>query len=129
MLRFFGKYGLSVAVAMTILYLCIMPSPPHVGGEIPNVDKFEHILMYLILVCALCKNFYQDYTEFYSFKMIMWTIVAPICFGGVIELLQSYCTTTRSGDWLDWLADILGVLAGYLICSYFYPRYMKRNDE
>ena len=33
--------------------------------------------------------------------------------GGVIELVQAYCTGgTRSGEWLDLAADSLGVLIG-----------------
>ena len=36
-------------------------------------------------------------------------------YGGLMELLQHYCTLTRSGDWLDLLADILGALIGVLL--------------
>jgi hypothetical protein len=32
--------------------------------------------------------------------------------GGLIELLQAYCTTTRSGEWFDFWADSIGVLLG-----------------
>ena len=35
-----------------------------------------------------------------------------ILLGGLMELLQAYCTTTRSGEWLDFWADSLGVLLG-----------------
>jgi hypothetical protein len=28
--------------------------------------------------------------------------------GGVIELVQAYCTTNRSGEWLDLAADAIG---------------------
>ena len=32
-----------------------------------------------------------------------------------MELLQAYCTTTRSGEWLDFWADSLGVLLGTIV--------------
>ena len=32
-----------------------------------------------------------------------------------MELLQAYCTTTRSGEWLDFCADSTGVLLGTLV--------------
>lgn len=32
-----------------------------------------------------------------------------------MELMQAYCTTYRSGEWLDFLADSLGALIGFLI--------------
>jgi VanZ family protein len=38
-----------------------------------------------------------------------------ILLGGLIELLQAYCTTTRSGEWLDFFADSIGVLLGNAI--------------
>jgi uncharacterized membrane protein HdeD (DUF308 family) len=38
--------------------------------------------------------------------------VAPIIMSGVIELLQEYCTETRNGDWLDLMANAVGVTLG-----------------
>jgi VanZ family protein len=35
-------------------------------------------------------------------------------FGGLIEILQSF-TTYRFAEWIDWIADGVGVLAGYLL--------------
>ena len=35
-------------------------------------------------------------------------------YGALLELLQHYCTLTRSGEWLDVLADFLGALIGVL---------------
>ena len=32
-----------------------------------------------------------------------------------MELLQAHCTTTRSGEWLDFWADSLGVVLGTLV--------------
>jgi VanZ family protein len=31
-----------------------------------------------------------------------------IILGGLVELGQAYCTTTRSGEWLDLIADAVG---------------------
>ena len=40
----------------------------------------------------------------------------PIIMGGVIELLQEYCTGGhRSGDWLDFAADATGVTLAAVI--------------
>jgi VanZ family protein len=36
-------------------------------------------------------------------------------FGAIIELLQGILTTTRTGDFNDWLADIVGILIGLMI--------------
>lgn len=37
---------------------------------------------------------------------------------GCIELMQAYCTDTRSGDWLDFLANSIGVGLAALIGYY-----------
>jgi VanZ family protein len=41
----------------------------------------------------------------------MKVILSLVALGGAIEIAQSF-TTTRSHEWLDFLADGLGVLLG-----------------
>ena len=48
-------------------------------------------------------------------KVVLLAIVGMILLGGLMELLQAYCTTTRSGEWLDFWADSIGVLLGAVI--------------
>ena len=45
-------------------------------------------------------------------KVLLLAVLGMILLGGLMELLQAYCTTTRSGEWLDFWADSLGVLLG-----------------
>ena len=49
-----------------------------------------------------------------------------IALGGSVELIQAYCTTTRSGEWLDFYADTVGVLLGAGIGLLMY-RYLMHN--
>ena len=46
---------------------------------------------------------------------------------GVIELLQAYCTETRSGDWLDFLANTIGVALAALLGFAWYRRQFLRK--
>lgn len=40
----------------------------------------------------------------------------PIILGGLVEVLQEYCTNhRRSGDVIDWIADALGSLLAFFI--------------
>jgi hypothetical protein len=87
--------------------------------EIPYIDKVVHICMY----GGLCLILWIEYLR--SHKTIHWShvvwggIIAPIIMSGCIELMQAYCTDTRSGDWLDFLANSTGAglaaLVGYYI--------------
>ena len=52
------------------------------------------------------------------FKIFTGAIILPIIFSGIIELLQSYCTEHRGGDWLDLAANTTGVLLAALVGNY-----------
>ena len=45
----------------------------------------------------------------------VWVCVGVTVYGALLELLQHYCTLTRSGEWFDVLADFIGALIGVLI--------------
>ena len=45
-------------------------------------------------------------------KLLLWACLGMILLGGLVELGQAYGTTTRSGEWLDFWADSIGVLLG-----------------
>lgn len=127
MLKFFRLYGLSIAVAMTILWLCITPNPPKVENAPSNMDKVVHAMMYLFLTAIICRDLFKNYVDFDTLKMVMWSIVFTFIFGALIEFLQEYCTINRTGDLIDWIADASGSVIGYFLCRYFYPRYLNRD--
>ncbi len=46
-------------------------------------------------------------------------VVLPIVLSGLLELAQAYLTTCRSGEWLDFAANSVGVaLATLCACTY-----------
>ena len=61
--------------------------------------------------------------------MVMWALVIPILFGGLIEVMQDKFTVSRSCDIFDLLADALGAILGYLFASWFVPRHFKQNEN
>lgn len=126
--HFFLHYGLSICVALTILYLCMMPSSNTEHFHITNGDKFVHAFMYLCFTFCICLNFYKQDTEFKSLTMFMWAIVIPILYGGLIEVMQGELTVSRSCDINDLIADAIGTLIGFGVSWYFIPRYFKRNE-
>ena len=129
-LRFFRHYGLSICVALTILYLCMMPgNDSNFDIKIPNMDKYVHAVMYFVLSFTISLNLYQEYTKYKSMTMMMWAVVIPILFGGLIEVMQDKFTVSRTGDALDLLADAIGAILGYLFASWFVPRHFKQNEN
>ena len=104
-----------IIISLVILYLCcFIPA-----NDIPEVsfdffiplDKIVHFCMYLGLSGATSINFIHGYRGRVNFyRLLLIAFIFPILYGGLIELLQHYFFPPRSGDWFDFLADILGSL-------------------
>ncbi|GHV30287.1 membrane protein [Bacteroidia bacterium] len=89
-----------------------MEAPP-----MTNFDKLVHFLMFL----GLSGVMFFDNSFHLKQKVSGWLIFVasflfPIIFGGGIEMGQEYLTTTRSGDWMDFLFDSIGIVCGCLVC-------------
>jgi VanZ family protein len=119
MYRFFKKYAYTLVIIATIFYLSFFTPPQTKLDEITNFDKLVHTCMY----GGLCLVMWFEYLRAHRtmcWRKIFWlAIVAPIAMSGAIELMQAYCTTTRSGDWWDFAANSLGVFlaacVGYFV--------------
>ena len=108
---FLKRYPLSLLCIALIWYLSIWFNPPE-EMELPSInflDKWTHLVMY----GGTCSVIWFEYLRHHRMldvkKLFVWAWLLPTIMGGVIELVQAYCTTTRSGEWLDWLADAVGV--------------------
>lgn len=77
-------------------------------------------------ICRICQPPYQ--TKHQALAII--GVLLPIIMGGLIELAQAYCTGgNRSGDWIDWIANSIGVMIGTAIGSLVvYLRTKARKD-
>ena len=60
-------------------------------------------------------------------KLATGGIIFPIAMSGCIEILQATCTTNRSGDWLDFLANSLGVGLACLFSYYIIRPLAKKH--
>lgn len=104
-LRFFQLWlGLGLAACAVLIYLCLIPQPPQLN--ISHIDKFEHGLAFAVLGAWFAAILPRHY---------LWIFIALAALGGGIEVLQSL-TAYRSGDVLDMLADVIGIIVG-LACA------------
>ncbi|MFA5242190.1 MAG: VanZ family protein [Sulfuricella sp.] len=89
-----------------IAYTSLIPSPP-APMRFPHADKLEHLIAYIALMGWFC--------QIYSVRsQRLYLALACVAFGGIIELLQGW-SGYRSADWLDLLADSLGVALGWTL--------------
>ena len=98
-------------VTFAILYLSLKKMP-NSDINISHLDKVQHSIAYFILSISWLFAFAKKRNKI--------TIVAAcILFGILIEILQQTVTNYRTGDYLDVIANSVGVLLGLLLFNQF----------
>ena len=93
----------TILILSIILFLSLYPLPMLPMMNEGN-DKLYHFIAYLFLVLPI--GYAQPkYTFLYLFTLIF--------ISGAIEVIQPY--VNRYGEWLDFLANTLGIFVGFLI--------------
>ena len=59
-------------------------------------------------------------------KARILTMLYALALGGAMELVQAYLTTCRSGDWIDFEADAVGVLIA-MLCIIFIDKLWREK--
>jgi len=60
-------------------------------------------------------------------KLFLLIVGLPVIWGGSMELIQQFFTSTRSGDWLDELTNTLGAISGFFAGKWILPALLKRK--
>ena len=114
--RFVRKYPLSLLCILLIWVLSLTPFFPETPlDDVQFIDKWTHLVMYGGTCSVIWWEYLRSHGHVEWRKLVLLAIVGMILLGGLMELLQAYCTTTRSGEWLDFWADSMGVLLGSVI--------------
>ena len=117
------KYPFSCIIVIGTWILCFMTIPETPLSSVRFIDKWTHSLIYLVLGLSISLEYLRNTKQPSPRFIIVWVWFLPIIMGGLIEVLQSYCTNgNRSGEWLDFFADAIGstiaVLIGILLVRY-----------
>lgn len=115
------NYWMTLIVTLVILHLSF--APPSEFSKIPtfeNEDKLVHFLMYFGLITFTIYDTYRLNLKrsLNKISCIKFSIFFSIALGGVIEIMQPLFFAPRTASWMDWLADCLGVLAGYIFMKW-----------
>ena len=115
-----------ILCGIVILILTGLPGSlfPRVKPAI-GIDKVVHIFMYAGFAYACLwgyrKQFVSNGLE-YKRKAVILTVIISIIHGSLTELMQEYFIPKRSGDWFDFLSDIIGTGIGVLVFYLFFRR-------
>lgn len=118
------RYKYSSLLSLVIAVLLLVPMPEDLEEPFfPNMDKLVHVGLFFVLTLVLYWETHRLSTtqRFAGLIMIAW----PVLLGGLLELVQQYCTTYRTGNWGDGIADVAGVIIAW-IGTWFYTRFIRR---
>jgi len=112
-------------LAVTILSIIPIPDNPPLEG-VPFIDKWVHFVMYGGIVCALWLDHWRQKRAAGAI-FILCTLLFTALIGGLMEIVQSY-TTYRSGDWIDFYADVFGALLATPLCMVLYRLWLGKKQ-
>lgn len=120
-------------IAAIIFYLCCLITPSDVP-DIPwdffiPLDKVEHFLMYMGLAGVASFNYvYRTKGNIIILRMIVFAVVLPILYGGLIEILQANFFN-RTGDIYDFMANALGAVCSIPFTLYFRKILLRKYNQ
>ncbi len=104
------KYPVSLLLIAAIWVICFIDVPETPLDDVSLIDKWTHVAMYGVTCGVIWLEYLLRHRRISPRRLFAFAFAAPIIMGGVIELLQAYCTGgRRSGEWLDFAADAAGV--------------------
>ena len=111
------KYPATSFLIVAIWIICLVPIPENVPlGDVPMMDKWTHFVMYGTLCVVMWWEYLRQHPQKNAGKLFLLAFVGPIVMSGLIELAQAHLTGgNRSGDWLDFVANTIGVVLGNVI--------------
>ncbi len=96
-------------MVVVIWVICLIPIPETPLSDVSMIDKWTHIVMYLVLSGVVGFEYIRANKKATPAQLLLWEWLLPVLMGGLVEIVQATCTGgVRSGDWLDFVADGIG---------------------
>jgi VanZ family protein len=112
---------------MLILILCLLPGGTFEVGSFQSIlqlDKLAHMILFGVTVILIAYGSYRKHQKLSWGKLTLITLLTA-SYGLLIEFFQRSFTTSRSFDWYDFLADLIGAILGALIFQLIGKRFIK----
>jgi glycopeptide antibiotics resistance protein len=125
------KTWFRVAVTWNVILLVISLIPAKAFPEISwsdafSLDKWIHVAVYIMLfgffgLFTIAKSGNNKFRNVYAFIVLLYCLLTA----AYTEILQSVMYVGRYFDVLDLIANIIGVLAGWLGVHLFYKKFIS----
>ena len=107
------RYPITILLILAITFLSLLPIQDiKLPVPVPLADKWTHMVMYGVLTLVIWLEYKRTHRQNNAWRLFIFAFLAPIAMGGILELMQAYLTTCRSGEWLDFVANTIGVCIG-----------------
>lgn len=116
-------YWKTFLVGGGIAYLSFMRTTRIQLPDISHSDKWAHCIMYFALAAVWLWDLTNARVS--QTKRIILGLACPILYGGLIEILQERFFYPRTGDWKDWVADMVGSVIGVALTYLIWK--MRKN--
>ncbi|MES2279643.1 MAG: VanZ family protein [Bacteroidota bacterium] len=94
----------------------------------PGFDKVTHCGLFFVLSAFMGSGVIRQYgTRHFTLAVAIKSFIVAVAYGGIIELLQRYVFTWRSGEWDDLFCDAVG--AGMAIFGILVTLYATANAK
>jgi VanZ family protein len=111
----FKYYGPAILWALFVFVMCAIDLGD-VGRShlfFPGFDKLTHCGFFFVMMVLYCNGLIrQQSVSAISYKSLTIITLIAVVYGGLIELLQLWVFTWRSGEWNDLFADTVGASMG-----------------
>lgn len=117
------------AIVVTVILYATLTSEPLPEEDIPmipGIDKLIHSVMFGGLFGAICFDYYRGGGIFFR-RFITLTAMICVVSGGLVEYLQIAMDNGRTGDWIDFAADTLGVVVAIFAAPPTVKKVVKRR--
>ena len=128
------KFIPAIIWAFIIAVLCLLPQSAFYNPEFLHklpLDKIAHFTMFFILSILVWLG--MKITNYKAVKIpkysILLVILILLLYGGITELAQNILTKTRHTEFLDFLADCAGILAGLFFYLLIKRRKISNQKE
>lgn len=101
----------AVLTAIVIAIASLWENPQMPQAMTMN-DKLAHGLLYALLAISMMAGVKRDARM--RVRTYLYVCVIATAYGALMEMLQRFCTLTRSGEMADLYADAIGAIIGVL---------------
>ncbi len=151
MKKWWIDYGFCIILVCFIFYVSVVKIPSNMMPRIiiPHCDKVVHFFMYFALSAVICLSLLKqqqsgswgEFVQLFLHKRdalvrldiapYFWLLAGlfPVFFGGLIEILQEYYFPPRTGDMIDFLADVAGVLCALALFILLNSKFGKYEQK